>query len=43
MRAAISAKIRVWEIEQYNAKEKAAARIAQGHHGKEGGRGHRRP
>jgi hypothetical protein len=41
VRSAISAKIRAWVIAQQNAAEKEAARTAQGHHGKEGGRGYK--
>jgi hypothetical protein len=42
-RGAIAAKIELWRIINDNAEEQDEARRAQGHHGAEGGRGHKKP
>jgi hypothetical protein len=42
-RSLICAQIQRWEFEQRNAKKQQEARTAQGEHGAEGGRGHKKP
>jgi ParB-like nuclease domain len=42
-RVAICAKINQWLLTQSSAKKKAEVGAAQGHHGAEGGRGHKKP
>ena len=42
-RVAICAKINQWLLTQSSAKKKAEVGAAQGHHGVEGGRGHKKP
>jgi hypothetical protein len=41
-RGAIAARIELWRIIHDNAEEQDDARSAQGHHGAEGGRGHKK-